>query len=393
MTFWLIVTTAILGHFAIHLGIYNRLNATGLRRETIKRIEKLFIATCLVIPIAIALSLNLGADLWASSVESLESLELWIQVYGVICISTILVYGIPWLLWRPLFGLEWIDAPRKIRIVNVDAVTNAPLAISRKCKWQAKVPYNQIFQLAIEEIELPVNGLPAALDGLRISHLSDLHFTGDISPEFTRYVIEESNQWRPDLCVITGDIIDKHPCIAWLQPIFAAAKAPDGKYFILGNHDKRIADTGEIRRELQACSWVDMGGRSELRSIRDCEIEIIGNESPWFPAPNIDVVRPSEASPFRLLLSHSPDQIWWARKRGIGLMLAGHTHGGQGRLPLAGPLLSPSWHGSRFASGDFYKAPTTLHVSRGLGGVHLLRWNCRPELSLLTLRRMVFEVG
>ena len=67
-------------------------------------------------------------------------------------------------------------------------------------------------------------------------------------------------------------------------------------------------------------------------------------------------------------------------------MLAGHTHGGQGRLPLAGPVLSPSFHGSRYASGDFYKAPTTMHVTRGIGGVHLMRINCRPELSLLTLR-------
>ena len=68
-------------------------------------------------------------------------------------------------------------------------------------------------------------------------------------------------------------------------------------------------------------------------------------------------------------------------------MLAGHTHGGQGRLPLAGPILGPSRYGSRYASGDFYKPPTTMHVTRGLGGTHLIRINCRPELSLLTLRR------
>jgi predicted MPP superfamily phosphohydrolase len=67
-------------------------------------------------------------------------------------------------------------------------------------------------------------------------------------------------------------------------------------------------------------------------------------------------------------------------------MLAGHTHGGQGRLPLLGPLISPSFHGSRYASGDFFKPPTTMHVTRGLSGTHLLRINCRPELSLLTLR-------
>ena len=88
------------------------------------------------------------------------------------------------------------------------------------------------------------------------------------------------------------------------------------------------------------------------------------------------------------MLSHSPDQIRWARNHNIQLMLAGHTHGGQGRLPLLGPILSPSLYGSRFASGQFYHDPTTMHVTRGLGGTRLLRLNCPPELSLLTLRSM-----
>jgi len=385
MIFWLIVTTAVIGHFAIHLAIYNRLNATGLRRKTIKRIEKLFIASCVAIPIAAALAFEGVADLLEPSVDSLASLHVLVRLYGLICVLSLITFGIPWLLWRPLFRVEWIAVAGKSRIVHVDAIAE-DLAISRKCKWQSKIPFNQIFQLAIEEIELPVNGLPAALDGLRIAHLSDLHFTGDVSPAFTRFVVAAANHWQPDVYVITGDIVDKQRCIAWLQPIFRDAMAPDGKFFVLGNHDKRVADPGEIRREMRACGWSDLGSRSERRLIRGCEVEIIGNEFPWFPAPAINVICDSEITPFRILLSHSPDQIWWARQRGVSLMLAGHTHGGQGRLPLVGPLLSPSWNGSRFASGDFFKAPTTLHVSRGLGGVHLLRWNCRPELSLLTLR-------
>ena len=109
---------------------------------------------------------------------------------------------------------------------------------------------------------------------------------------------------------------------------------------------------------------------------------IIGNEHPWYARPEIE----STEDQFRLLVSHSPDQFRWAREHGIHLMLAGHTHGGQGRLPLAGPILSPSFHGSRYASGDFYKPPTTMHVTRGIGGVHLMRINCRPELSLITLK-------
>jgi uncharacterized protein len=62
-------------------------------------------------------------------------------------------------------------------------------------------------------------------------------------------------------------------------------------------------------------------------------------------------------------------------------MLAGHTHGGQIRLPVVGPVFSPSRFGVRYASGTFFRAPTLMHVSRGLSGTRPLRFNCRPELA------------
>ena len=89
---------------------------------------------------------------------------------------------------------------------------------------------------------------------------------------------------------------------------------------------------------------------------------------------------------FRLLLSHTPDQIQRARADQIDLMLAGHNHGGQVRFPLFGPVYSPSVYGCRYASGVFWEAPTLLHVSRGLGGRHPLRINCRPEVTRIVLR-------
>jgi predicted MPP superfamily phosphohydrolase len=386
MIAWLIVLGAVLGHISLHLAIYNRLNGTGFRRRTIKRVEKLFFASFLVIPIFFA------AWWWdePSPVNTLgdrlRTLSWLTQAYGVLCIASLLGFGIPWLMWRPIFGLEWTSAPRRVSVINVAAEVERPLPLSTKCRWESKIPFNQIFDLAIEEIDLPVPGLDPSLDGLRIAHLSDLHFTGDISPEYAKFVVTKANEWQPELSVITGDIIDKQRCIEWLFPIFSGATATYGKFFILGNHDTRVSDPSEVRREMARSGWTDVGGGIESVTVRNQTVEILGNEKPWFSRPQLDHQEPSRAPVFRILLSHSPDQIWWARRHRIPLMLAGHTHGGQGRVPLVGPLLSPSFHGSRFASGDFYKAPTTMHVSRGLGGVHLLRWNCRPELSLLILR-------
>ena len=89
---------------------------------------------------------------------------------------------------------------------------------------------------------------------------------------------------------------------------------------------------------------------------------------------------------FRLLLSHTPDHIHWARSQGIDLMLSGHNHGGQIVLPVVGPVYSPSRYGCKYSAGVFWEDPTLLYVSRGVSGRHPLRYNCLPEMTKLVLR-------
>jgi uncharacterized protein len=396
-----IVISAVWGHFALHLAAYNRINATGLPRGVIKAIGKLFMLTCVVIPLAIATAhsaLVRGVIAGELTFSGLAALDATTRIYGLICAAAVPLLAIPWLLWRPILALEAAPGVRRRTTVH-DLAAELAMSptITRKSRIAAKIPLNQLLQVSIEQIDLPVRGLPAPLDGYRIAHLSDLHLTGDLSPAMTAWVVGQANRWSPDLMALTGDILDYANCIAQLAEALGHASAPDGCYFVLGNHDKRVSDPGEIRAAMIDLGWRDLGGKCidvtlQPRAVGETApaeaqgtaVQMIGNESPWFAAPCCETT--GDASGFRLLLAHSPDQLSWARRRGVQLMLAGHTHGGQGRLPLAGPLLSPSWHGSRYASGDFYKPPTTLHVSRGLGGVHLLRINCRPELSLLTLR-------
>jgi predicted MPP superfamily phosphohydrolase len=89
---------------------------------------------------------------------------------------------------------------------------------------------------------------------------------------------------------------------------------------------------------------------------------------------------------FRILLAHTPDHLPWAKSHTFDLMLAGHNHGGQIRLPWLGALISPSWYGWRYAGGLYHEPPTLLHVSRGIAAKHPIRLNCPPELALLVLR-------
>ena len=92
-----------------------------------------------------------------------------------------------------------------------------------------------------------------------------------------------------------------------------------------------------------------------------------------------------DAQAFRILLSHTPDHIAWARAQGVDLMLSGHNHGGQIVLPVIGPVFAPSRFGVRYAGGAFWLEPTLLYVSRGLAGRHPLRINCPPELTRIVL--------
>ncbi|MEM6365153.1 MAG: metallophosphoesterase [Planctomycetota bacterium] len=384
MIAWLAI--AIIGHFGTRLAIYNRLNALGIDRPRLKRIEKTILAETMLTPLLASWALWTRLD--ASQTDTFlatSQIPSWIWIYGWICIGCGGVLGCLWLLWRPLLRVQHVEAPRRCRVVDAQHTLPTPLPLTRKCQWAARIPGNQMFELSVEEIDLPVHGLPMDLSGYRIAQLSDIHFTGHVDPSFAQLAVEEANAWRPDMMVLTGDIVDKPIGVSWCESTFGHADALDAKVFILGNHDTRVSDPAMIRNAMTNAGWTNLGGKVIPMSIRNTSVSLIGNESPWFDRPT-DSAMSQFPGTFRLCLSHSPDQYDWCRQHDVQLMLAGHTHGGQGRLPLAGPILSPSWHGSRWASGDFFRNPTTLHVTRGLGGVHLLRWRCRPELSLLTLR-------
>ena len=108
-----------------------------------------------------------------------------------------------------------------------------------------------------------------------------------------------------------------------------------------------------MRRVLDECGLVYLGGRWKVVEVRGQPVLLAGNELPWFkPAADLSTCPPRSEVPFRLLLAHSPDQLAWARQGDGDLMLAGHTHGGQIRLPLIGPVFAPSRDGVQYCLGS-----------------------------------------
>lgn len=231
--------------------------------------------------------------------------------------------------------------------------------------------------------------LSPPLDGLTITHLSDLHFTGRITRPFYDLVVDETNALDSDIIAISGDIIDKQHCFGWIRELLGRLRSRYGIFFVLGNHDLRIRDEVGLRSELMRNGLIDLGGRWELIEVRGESVLLAGNELPWFvPAADMkNGPKPAEhRRQLRIAISHSPDQYAWAQTYDFDLMLAGHTHGGQIRFPLIGPVFSPSRFGVKYCAGTFYEDPTLMHVSRGVAGTRPLRFNCPPELTKLTLQ-------
>lgn len=248
----------------------------------------------------------------------------------------------------------------------------------------ALLPGNQQFSVEVSTKTFLLPRLPKNWDGLSIVQIADTHFRGAVARVYFEAVCEQAIALKPDLFVFTGDLLDNPSLLSWFQETLGRLNAPLGQFFILGNHDWYL-NTSEIRQEFGRHHWVDLAGRShDLTSTHSCPVVLAGDETPWMGLHPHLPVEPNGS--FRILISHTPDNIVWARDHQIDLMIAGHTHGGQIRLPIIGPVYSPSRFGCQFSSGVFWLDPTLLYVSRGLSGREPIRYQCVPELTKLVLR-------
>ncbi len=245
-----------------------------------------------------------------------------------------------------------------------------------------RLPGSDVFRVDFTRVTLAVPGLPDAWDGAEILLVSDCHFHGTPAKCFFDAVVDRLlAEAPPDLVLFAGDTVDTDTHAAWIQPVLGRLTATGGKFAVLGNHDAHH-DPDAVRRELAAAGYDVLGNGWKTVTLRGEPLTIIGHEGPWFgPPPDLA----GAPQGFRLLLSHSPDNFAWAQAHGVTLMVAGHVHGGQIRVPLFGSIFVPSKHGRRFDQGTFSENGTVMVVSRGLSGKEPLRMNCRPEVVRVRL--------
>jgi len=371
----LLLILGLFGHVVIWVVAYNRFTARSFPRHVLKIGEMMIALGMVLLPLLIALNYD-----FKSAAPPLTG-----QVLADTYIAACAAFACMWL---PRWLVEWwsnkhLAIPMSSRHEKLQNADQEPLVQGWLASIFSRMPGNQILSAEINEKEISIANLDPALDGLTIAHFSDLHFSGRMTASFYRQIIEKVSALRADMIAITGDFLDKPQCLDWIQPLFRKLGAPCGVYFVLGNHDKKVGLPGEIREQLTAAGLVSLGGRSLVKRIRNCDVLLAGNERPWIGSVPTDL--PSGC--LRIALLHTPDQFLWARGEQFDLVLAGHTHGGQVRIPRLGAIFCPSRFGTRYACGVFFDEPSTMHVTRGVSGFYPLRLGCPPEITKLVLRR------
>jgi predicted MPP superfamily phosphohydrolase len=382
-----LILLALVGHGFLWAAFFNYTHSAGMPRRLMNRLTSAGFACAVLIPLAFGGWLVRGG--LATVGDQKASPLVWAAcAYVGACWIAGTVAMVRWARRRVFHRPPQVLRHNRTRSFDLRRPSGPPASKDHRHHVAARLPGNQVLRLDLAERAFEVPRLAAALDRLTIVHLSDLHFCGRIGKGYFREVVRRCNEWEPDLVAITGDLVDHPRYVDWLPDTLGELTSRHGTYFILGNHDLRV-NTDRLRQALVDLGLVDLGGRWTEIEIGGEPVILAGNELPWFgPAADLEQAPPPslEGGLLRIALAHSPDQLRWAQANGIDLLLAGHTHGGQIRLPLVGPILSATRLGANYSSGLFHAPPAVMHVTRGVSGHIPVRIHCPPELAKLVLR-------
>jgi predicted MPP superfamily phosphohydrolase len=228
---------------------------------------------------------------------------------------------------------------------------------------------------------LNVSGLPAALGGLRIGLLTDLHRSQTVSHGLVDAAVRLLMAEQPDLIVLGGDYVTwgDRRYVGPVAEALAPLSAPHGIFAVLGNHD----DDRDMPAALSAHGIAVLRDARTRIELRGEALELAGIRY-WTRKPS-DVARVVRgATATVVLLAHNPMRLIEAAALAVPLVLSGHTHGGQIVLPGLGAVAAREFP---VIAGKGTQEHTSIYVSRGVGTVYVpMRLNCPPEVALLTLQ-------
>jgi predicted MPP superfamily phosphohydrolase len=245
------------------------------------------------------------------------------------------------------------------------------------------------YQYRISETDIYIRNLPKAFEGFRITQLTDIHHSRILGIEEVRRVVKIAEQTKPDLFVLTGDYTTSYrryiePCAEALSML----SAPEGVWAVLGNHDHYTDPELTTRAlERQHITVLNNAHTSLQRGSDAIQLSGIDDWS-WNATDWQRAFSGLKANTPTILLSHQPSVLDLEQTQAVALILSGHTHGGQLKLPVIGAPARFATQDLKYARGLFRSGETQLYVSAGTGVIGLpLRFGVRPEIAVLRLQR------
>lgn len=252
--------------------------------------------------------------------------------------------------------------------------------------------------LMANSITLSGNQIPSEFSGFRIAQVSDLH-NAEFGEE-NSLLLNSLSESKPDMIAITGDLVDaQHTNIDVALSFAEKAVQIAPVYYVTGNHEASLSQYSELKTGLEAAGVIVLedkaiqlehnGGIVTLMGLSDPNFTIKSNifdEVPAMISTKLNELMENKAG-YTILLSHRPELFDTYVSCGVDLVLSGHAHGGQFRLPLIGGLVAPNQgFFPKYDAGLYSDGGTNMVVSRGLGNSIIpLRFNNRPEIVLVEL--------
>lgn len=239
--------------------------------------------------------------------------------------------------------------------------------------------------LALSEATIDLVGLPQAFDGLRVLLVTDIHAGPFLKPSVLREAVGRFEALEPDLILLGGDLVLARPIeIEQNAETFRSFSAPLGVFAVLGNHDHYTGEAERVIALAEQCGITVLHNASTRIERNGQTLSLAGVDDMLVGRPDLDRAL-EDTEPPVVLLCHHPDLLFEAARHGVALMLSGHTHAGQIRIPGLPVLVRQSRY--RLDEGRYRYRDTELVVSRGLGAVGIpFRMACPPEAILLTLK-------
>lgn len=289
---------------------------------------------------------------------------------------------------RPVRDSQWDHAPRRVKRLRIALIAMIVFGLGLAI-WAFFIEPNR---LVTRRQAIAIEQWPSGLSDFKIAVLSDIHAGGRFIDEGKlRLIVERTNELQPDLIVIAGDYISggrNHHAMdpEVFAPLLKDFRARYGVYTVLGNHDWWF-DGERVRRALEAngmkvldneFAWIEApGGSFWLAGLPDLWTR------PHLVQQTIE--RLPEGAPI-IALTHNPD-IFPRLPQRVSLLLAGHTHGGQVKLPIIGTVVHTTDFGDRYEAGHVVENGHHLFVTTGIGTSILpVRFGVPPEVVLLTVK-------